>query len=313
MKKVLLSAPVSFLIALILMAGCSQQYAALEEATGFAGEPMPLVMNASLAEGAIAADFAGKAQRAEAPSPGQAPGADLTAMTASQPDRYLIKNARLTIETEDARKAADQLAAIVVASGGYTSDLREHQDGLGARTVSLQVRVPADRFDETMQQLEPVGKILDKQVTAEDVTEQFIDTEAKTRNLKKTEERLLDHLNRSAKLEDILAAEREITRIRGQIEQLEGRLRFLSHRIAYSTLQVTLRESPKPKSVIPVDSFSTGEVASDAVRSLVAFAQQIWVVVIWVGIWSPVWVIFPLIVWYLIRRGKRQPYGTAGE
>jgi len=173
--------------------------------------------------------------------------------------------------------------------------------------------MPADRFDETMQQLEPLGKVLDKQVTAEDVTEKFIDTEAKTRNLKRTEERLLDHLNRSAKLEDILAVEREITRVRGQIEQLEGQLRFLSHRIAYSTLQVTLQESPKPKSVIPVDTFSTGEVASNAVRSLVASAQQIWFVIIWVGIWSPVWILFPLIVWYLIRRDRRKSRGTTGD
>jgi len=222
MNKGFLSVSIPLLVTLCLMAGCSgPQYEAsmpMEAPSMATDMEMGKMAGASVAGEALT--FGAQRGIAQAPSPEQTAGADLTALSASQPDRYLIKNARLTIETEDARKTADQLAAIVVAAGGYTSDLRQHQDALGARTVSLQVRMPADRLDEIMGQVEPLGKILDKQVTAEDVTEQFIDTEAKTRNLKKTEERLLDHLNRSAKLEDILAAEREITRINAEIASL---------------------------------------------------------------------------------------------
>jgi hypothetical protein len=215
--------------------------------------------------------------------------ATFAAMADSQPDRYLIKNATVTVEAADVRKATTDLVQSVRVAKGYVSDMHEQTDGLGALTATMQVRVPYTVFDQSMQQLADLGKVLEKQVTAEDVTEEFVDTQAKVRNLKQTELRLLDHLSRTGRLSDTLLVEKELTRVRETVEQLEGRVRFLSHRIAFSTISVTLREKAKVQAMVPAESYSPAKEGSDAIRSLVEFGRGLLSMAIWVLVWTPVW------------------------
>src|SRR4051794_319547 len=81
---------------------------------------------------------------------------------------------------------------------------RESVDALGRRSVTTKVRIPFTRFDSSLQQIESLGKVLDKQITAEDVTEEFVDSQAKLRNLQRTELCLLAHLDHTGRLPDIL-------------------------------------------------------------------------------------------------------------
>lgn len=243
-----------------------------------------------------------EADAAAARAPGMAD--PLAALAASQPDRYLIKNATITIETEDSRAATDRIVAGLQAAGGYVSSLNEFVDGLGRRSVTIQVRVPSDRFDRTVLDLEAMGKVLNKQVTAQDVTEEYVDTEARARNLKRTEERLIEHLAKSNVLEDILRVEKELTRVREDIERLDGRLRFLGDRVKYSTITITVQEAPKGETIVPPTTFSTAKEFSEALRSMVGFLQGIWSRVIWMMVWSPFWLL-PAIAAYLIYRRRR--------
>lgn len=255
---------------------------------------------------APAAPMATSGTAVAAKAEGQAPASPaLGALAASQPDRQLIKNATVVIETVDSRAATDQLTSGLAAIGGYVGEMQEAVDGLGRRAVTIQIRVPSDKFDASMHTLESLGRTINKQVTTQDVTEEFVDTEARARNLKKMEERLLDHLNRFGELKDILGVEKELTRVREDVERLDGRLRYLSHRVAFSTISVTLTEKPKAETVIPEQSFSTAKVTTEAVRSLVGFGQTVWYCVIWVGVWSPVWLVIVLAIWLVRRRERR--------
>ena len=83
--------------------------------------------------------------------------------------------------------------------------------------------------------------------------------------------------------------EKEINRVREGIEQLTGRLKFLSHRISFSTFNVTIKETPHAQAITPTDTFSIGKVASDSARSLVGFGQQVLTLAIWLLMWSVVW------------------------
>ncbi len=230
--------------------------------------------------------------------------ATVESMADAMPDRFLIKNGTLTVEAGDVRKAADALIASARAVKGYVSDSHETVDSLGSRSVTLQVRIPADRFDASLQDIQKLGKILEKQVTAEDVTEEFVDSQSRLRNLRRTEDRLLAHLSKTGKLSDTLLVEKELTRVRQEIEQLDGRIRFLSHRIAFSTLTVTLKEKAHAQGLVPPETFSSGKVASDASRSLIGFAQGLWTMTIWLGIWAVVWI--PAIVLMVIALRKRR-------
>ncbi len=229
-------------------------------------------------------------------------GATLATLSASQPQRYLIRTALLSLEVDEAPKALERLRQLVKDNSGYVADLREWVDELGNVGAQVKVRVPASRFESMLAEVKTLGKALEVQVSSEDVTEEYVDIDAQLRNLKRTEERLLGHLSRSAKLADTLAVERELSRVRMEIERLEGRMRYLQHRIAYCTLDITLRPVARTQPLVPPQSFSSGKVASDAVRSLVGFAQRLWSLVIWLAVWAVVWLPLLLAGWYGYRR-----------
>ncbi len=144
-------------------------------------------------------------------------------------------------------------------------------------------------------------------MTAEDVTEEFVDTQSKLHNLHATEARLLSILNRTGRLSDTLLVEKEINRVREDLDRLTGRLKFLAHRVAFSTFNVTVHETPHAQSITPPESFSAGRVTSDAVRSLVGFGQVILTLTIWALTWSAVWLPPVLIIGYAWSRHRRAP------
>ena len=236
----------------------------------------------------------------------ESPKLTLAKFQRSEPDRYLIKNSTLTLESADVRGAARQLNELAKTVQGYVSDSHEAVDGVGNRSVTMTVRVPYQQFETAAERIEALGKLLDKQVSAEDVTEEFVDTTARVRNLKKSEERLLQHLSHTGTLRDTLAIENELTRVREEVEKSEGRLRFLAHRVAYSTFNVTFKETDHAQTVTPPESFSSGKIATDAGRSLIGFLQGVWSTVIWLGIWAIVWLPpVALGIWFLRRELRR--------
>ncbi|MBM3290563.1 MAG: DUF4349 domain-containing protein [Candidatus Hydrogenedentes bacterium] len=292
--------------------GCGRGYEAAKDSRGLMGlaemaapasQPAPAVqLDRFLASADEAQASAGRA-RGESAAPGVG---GLTDLAANQPDVYLIKNATVTIECDDARTATDSLVASLQAISAYVSNLNERVDALGRRTVTLQVRVPADKFDQSMTSLESLGRVLNKQVTTQDVTEEYVDTDSRTRNLKQTETRLLDHLNRAAQLEDILRVESELTRVREEIERLDGRLRFLKDRVSFSTISVTIQEKAKAEPIVPPQSFSTAKEFSEAARSLVEFLQRLWSRAIWIIVWLPVYGAIAAAVYGVYRAIKRR-------
>jgi hypothetical protein len=126
----------------------------------------------------------------------------------------------------------------------------------------LEVKVPAARFDDLVAGLRPLGRVESVNVTAEDVGEEFVDVTARITNASRLEERLIDLLaTRTGKLQDVLNVERELARVREEIERHEGRLRFLKTRAALSTLSVSIHE-PLPITGNP----SAGDVVAEAFR-----------------------------------------------
>jgi hypothetical protein len=291
-----------------VIGGCTARRAGtLEQAGRFA----PASPASYSSDAAVPSAFGGAVARHAGGESAPAPAAvTLTALTESGPDRYLVRNATFTVEARDVRKATEALVAAVQAARGYVASVHEAVDELDRRSVTIEVRVPHARFDHSLGQIEALGKVLDRQVTAEDVTEEFVDSQAALRNLKRTESRLLEHLRRTGRLADTLLVEKELNRVRGEIERLEGRLRFLQHRVAFSTLTVTLKEAARAHTAMPAATYSSGQQASDAVRSLVAFGRVLWTGFIWIGVWAAVWAPIAVGGWLVLRRRR---IATAGQ
>ncbi len=143
----------------------------------------------------------------------------------------LIYTAQLSGVVDHVPTAIDRIVEELTTQGGF----------LAARTdASVTVRVPVGRFREALGRIESIATVVSRQVQAEDVTEGFHDLEVQLANLRSVHTRLQQFLARAASVQDALAVERELERVGQQIDQIEGRMRFLSNRAAFSTITVGL-------------------------------------------------------------------------
>ena len=103
------------------------------------------------------------------------------------------------------------------------------------------VRIPADKFDVFAGDLKSLGEVAQNKIYITDVTEEYIDLAARQKNLKLQEERLQEMLKKSNTVDDMLKVEKELARVREEIEKSTGKLKYLENRISYSTITIHLR------------------------------------------------------------------------
>jgi hypothetical protein len=155
----------------------------------------------------------------------------------------IIRNGDVAIEVDSVETAIDAVRRLVATVGGYVGNVSTFTGEHQVRSATLELKVPAARFDEVMAGVRPLGEVERSVATAEDVGEEFVDISARVANARRLEGRLVTLLStRTGKLEDVLAVERELARVREEIERYEGRIRFLSSRVALSTIAVTVHE-----------------------------------------------------------------------
>ena len=161
----------------------------------------------------------------------------------------VIRTGATSIEVQTLDAAIQRVRQLAERLGGYVGNTTT-QTGRGqTRSATLELKIPAARFDEALSGLSPLGDVESVNVNAEDVGEEFVDLTARTANAKRLEERLLALLSaRTGKLDEVVQVERELARVREEIERLDGRLRYLKSRVAMSTLTVTVHE---PATIMP--------------------------------------------------------------
>ena len=159
--------------------------------------------------------------------------------------RLIIRTGQASIEVDSLRPSMAELRRIVQRVGGFVADASVQSGRNQVRSATLELKVPASRFDELTEGLEPLGRLQFVNVAAEDVSEEFVDLTARVANGRRLEDRLVELLRtRTGKLQDVLSVERELARVREEIERMEGRLRFLKTSAQLSTLSVNLFEPP---------------------------------------------------------------------
>jgi hypothetical protein len=164
----------------------------------------------------------------------------------SMPTTMLIRTGAVHIEVGDLQAAVTEAETLVTHMGGrvMTQDVQVGESG--RRRAQIVARVPADRFDDAISGLTPIGDVQAVNVQSQDVGEEYVDVQAQARNRRVLEERLLDLLaTRAGNLEEVLAVERELARVREDIERREGRLNYLRNQVEFSTLTIFLHE-PRP-------------------------------------------------------------------
>lgn len=159
--------------------------------------------------------------------------------------RKIVFTGQVDVVVEDITKATQELTTLIESiqqAGGYLA----HQESQGiagsSRFGTWTVRVPQTMFDKFLADVEKLGELRRSSRDAQDVTEEYMDFEARLKNKQASEQRLLGHLEKTGDLKDTLEVERELSRVRGEIEQLQGRLNLLKNRTVLATVIVTLHE-----------------------------------------------------------------------
>jgi hypothetical protein len=200
----------------------------------------------------------------------QAPADQWFRPTALDPaSRLIIRTGQASIEVDSLEASMAELRRLVQRVGGFVADASVQSGRKQLRSATLELKVPASRFDELTEGLEPLGRLQFVNVGAEDVSEEFVDLTARVANGRRLEDRLVELLRtRTGKLQDVLTVERELARVREEIERMEGRLRFLKTSAQLSTLSVNLYEPPPIVSSHPGRSV-IGEAFKTAWRNFV--------------------------------------------
>ncbi|WP_437992651.1 DUF4349 domain-containing protein [Sorangium sp. So ce145] len=208
------------------------------------------------AEMPVAADFA-KAAPPPAPGGGAQLPAARPAPTAATPQpaptssgaapqaapqaagEVSAARAPLLVYTAEIGMAVFEVGASLAKVEALARDLGGFLARRDDRTITI--RVPAARFDEALKRLADLGDILQRNVVAQDVTEEFFDLAIRIRNARAVRDRLEKLLEKAAKVEESIQLERELARVSSELERLEGRLKFLRDQIAFSTLTVSFQ------------------------------------------------------------------------
>ncbi|MEO8578946.1 MAG: DUF4349 domain-containing protein [Gemmatimonadales bacterium] len=193
------------------------------------------------------AEFGAQSADAAASQPGS--GADplqqVTSGTIAAPS-MIIRTGQAFIEVEKVDPAILKLRQLTAQVGGFITNSSISGGHDQIRQATLEIKIPAGKYDEAVSSLSTVGKVETVNTSAQDVGEEFVDVTARVNNARRLEDRLINLLsNRTGKLDEVLRVERELARVREEIERYEGRLRFLRARVALSTLTITVHE-PAP-------------------------------------------------------------------
>ena len=188
-------------------------------------------------------------------------------------DRKIISTGNITVEVDDVESSVKAVEAIVDGMGGYVEVL-SRSGGDDFSRASLTIRVPQGQFASAYDRISELGEVLNEHQGSEDVSEQFIDLEARLNSALREEQSYLSLLGRTSNVSEVLAIERELARVRADIERYQGQLDFLTRRVDLSTIYVELVpeegpfvEPPYANLRLTVDDV-TGSL--DTVRNIIA-------------------------------------------
>lgn len=214
-------------------------------------------------------------------------------------ERKLIKTGQISFQTKNMAETRNNIKSALTSLKGYVSkenayDYRENP------SEELVVRIPAENFDKLIDIISKGAEELDvKRIDIEDVTEQFIDVEARLKTKKDLETKYRELLAKASAMEDVLKIEKELNIIREEIESTEGRLKYLSNQVSFCTLSISYY-SHKPV------GFNFGGKLGEALKD--GGTGFLWFIIIVFQLW-PLWLMTAVIWWFivkLIRRSRRK-------
>jgi len=219
-------------------------------------------------------------------------------------DKKIIKNGNLNLQVEKTDSAADKISEIAKNNSGevFSSNLRQTKSSVKSGTISI--KVPVANFEKTFNEIKKIaGLVLNESSSGQDVTEQYVDLQAQLKNKQAEEQSFVKILDQSGKIDDILAVTREIARVRGNIEQLQGRMKYLESQTDMSTITINITEDQE---VTVIDSWRPWQIIKESANSLIKNLQGfVNFLIKFIIVAIPTLLLYAVIIWLAYKFGRK--------
>lgn len=236
------------------------------------------------------------------PGPAMTPAPGYTGDDGSDPK--IIKTSSLTIEVRNVTASLDPLRSIATAHGGYVGSLSVNTRYGDRLYAVLTMRVPSHEFDPTITEIKKLGSLKSESLSADDVTEEYVDLQARRTALASQLAQYNRIMERAVNVTEILEVQVQIERVQVELDRIDGRLKYLDNRVDYATITVALQE---PEPVGGREGFSFVSVINESIAGFMAVTAGLIIILI---------SIIPLIIlgvvayvlyrWWKGRRGGKQ-------
>ena len=244
------------------------------------------------------------------PAPGEAPSmwggnkdSAPAALLPTTEERMIVRTGEMFLVVEDVTQACDEIAQLTTSHNGYVVSSRisgEEEEMRGW----ISIRVPDEKFDQALAELRNLAvRVKSESTSSQDITEEYVDLESRLNNAEATEQQYLALLEKAEDVEDILRIYESLSRVRGEIEQIKGRMQYLERTSSMSLISVNLEPEATAKPLVRA-GWSALEALKSAVRGIVTFGQWLGTIAIWLIIFIPIWgTVLGIILWR--RRRKK--------
>jgi len=225
-------------------------------------------------------------------------------------EEMIIREGTVQLVADEVEKVAGEVRNLTEQYDGYVENSTFQEGETGTfRTAQYKLRVPAESFNSLLDDISALARVEKEQISTEDVTEEYVDLRARLEVLEAQEGRLMDMYDEAEDIEDLLAIEEELLRLRQKIESIQGRMNYLERVTTYSTLHVSIRQrmeaTPQPENVGEEFLFRFQEgwrIFTSTVVSVTGGLLQVWpFILILAGVGFLVW---------KARRNRKPPDNT---
>jgi hypothetical protein len=186
-------------------------------------------------------------------------------------DKKIIKNGNLNLKVNSVSDAAEKISEIAKNNSGEIISSSITQSKNNIKKGNITVKVAFANFEKTISEIKKIATlVIQESATGQDVTEEYADLQAQIKNKQAEEQAYIKIFDQAQKIQDILDVTRQLSIVRGQIESLQGRLKFMENQTSMSTISISLSED---QNITITDSWRPLQIAKDAFNSLIKMSQ----------------------------------------
>ncbi|MCC9705152.1 DUF4349 domain-containing protein [Streptomyces sp. MNU76] len=277
-----------FLAAALAVTGCSGDRGdATSGQAKSAADDGAARQEGALSEQSGSSDYTGKGKGSEVPNVSPS---------------HIIRTATLTVRVKDVPKALDEARTAVEGAGGFVGSESTTRDGKDRERTRVVLRVPAEKYEEVLTELEGTGKLIERKTNAEDVTDQVVDVESRIKTQRASVTRIRELMDKATKLGDVVTLEGELSTRQADLESLLAQQKSLKDRTSLATITLSLSETAVKKAAVDDPGFA--DALAGGWNAFVAVFR-------WLGLALAAVLPFAvaaallLLVWYRLSRSRR--------